>query len=405
MSIRFLVVVNQSSMLDMLPRLNPRRVALTLALLAYARTTGRSLRQQHALLLQNEPRLPWLQHVQAALKYTTTGQLIASSEYLLCLIKPQMAARIGRLLVWMPRDCRVNCRYGPHERNTLDVYGVQAHGETTVATPVLVFMHGGAWSFGHKWQYALVGEYLATQGFLVAVINYRTFPNGSVLDMIEDVENAVFWVAENCSLLGGDRNKLFLSGHSSGGHVGALALVNSAIRLAGNDPKAMKEKEIAIYVHGFIGLSAPYDISDHYIFESERAVGPLNGVHEISSMKPAMLGMGNFKKLSPTALFADARNIGFSLPSFYILHGEDDTVVPTSSSKKLVFNLKKAGQVATYYEVSNCTHEDMVFAVMGDNVDCRTDVVNLLKQIMLEPKTLPSDTTILTAPPSLASKL
>ncbi|KUF89038.1 hypothetical protein AM588_10002126 [Phytophthora nicotianae] len=229
-----------------------------------------------------------------------------------------MAARIGRLLVWTPRDCRVNCRYGPHERNTLDVYGVQAHGETTVAKPVLVFMHGGAWSFGHKWQYALVGEYLATQGFLVAVINYRTFPNGSVLDMIEDVENAVFWVAENCSLLGGDRNKLFLSGHSSGGHVGALALVNSAIRLAGNDPKAMKEKEIAIYVHGFIGLSAPYDISDHYIFESERAlsieltegVAIVAGVHEISSMKPAMLGMGNFKKLSPTALFADARNIG-----------------------------------------------------------------------------------------------
>ncbi|KAF4029235.1 alpha/beta hydrolase fold [Phytophthora infestans] len=391
-----------------LPRLNPRRVALGLALLAYTRNTGRNLRQQHTLLLQNEPRLPWVEHVKAALKYTTTGQLIASSEYLLCLIKPQLAARIGRLLVWTPRDCRVNCRYGPHDRNTLDVYGVQEQGETTGAKPVLVFMHGGAWSFGHKWQYALVGEYLATQGFLVAVLDYRTFPYGSVVDMIEDVENAVFWVAENCGSLGGDRSRLFLGGHSSGGHVGALALVNSAVRLAVNNLKEVKEKEIASHVKGFIGLSAPYDISDHYIFERASVVGPFNGVHEISSMKPAMLGMGNFKKSSPTALVAEARDMGSSLPPFYILHGGDDTVVPTSSSKKLVFNLKQAGQAATYYEVSNCTHEDMVFAVMGDNVVCRTDIINLLKQIVSEPKepaALPSDAVVLTVPSTLASKL
>uniref|UniRef100_H3H1B0 BD-FAE-like domain-containing protein n=1 Tax=Phytophthora ramorum TaxID=164328 RepID=H3H1B0_PHYRM len=296
-----------------LPCLDPRRVALVVALLAYLRNTGRNLQQQHALLQQNDPRLPWPEHAQAVLKYATVGQLIASSEYLLCVVKPQLTARIGRLLLWTPKDARVSCRYGPHERNTLDVYGVQGSEK-----PVLVFMHGGAWSFGHKWQYALVGEYLSTQGFLVAVVNYRTFPNGSVVDMIEDIENAVFWVADNCRALGGDSSSLFLSGHSSGAHVGALALVNSALRLAANDPQAAKRKEIVNYVRGFIGLSGPYDISDHYVFESERVVGPLNGntsavkqrVHEISSMKPAMLGMGNFNTFSPTALVAGARNTG-----------------------------------------------------------------------------------------------
>ena len=38
-----------------------------------------------------------------------------------------------------------------------------------------------------------------------------------------------------------------------------------------------KEKELTSYVCGFIGLAAPYDISDHYIFESQRIVGPFNG--------------------------------------------------------------------------------------------------------------------------------
>ncbi|KAL7689402.1 putative alpha/beta hydrolase-3, glycosyltransferase, GlcNAc, nucleotide-diphospho-sugar transferase [Plasmopara halstedii] len=368
------------SQFDNCRELELQHVTFALALLVYARNTGRNLSQLRLLLQQTEPHLSWPEYLKATLRYFTVGQLIAGSEYLLCLVKPRLAARIGRLLVCIPHDCRVNCRFGPHKRNMLDFYGVQ----TAKANPVLVFVHGGAWSFGHKWQYALVGEYLATQGVLVAVIDYRTFPNGSIVDMIEDVENAIFWVAEYCRSLGGDSTRLFLMGHSSGGHVGALALVNSAVRLTTNDSMPSNEREIAKCVRGFIGLSTPYDISDHYVFESKRIMGPFNGVHEISSMKPAMLGMNNFEKFSPTALVEKSRSMGTSLPPFHILHGEDDTVVPTSSSKKFVHILKQKGQEATYYEVSDCTHEDMVFAVMGDNVDCRMNVIDLLRRIVLK---------------------
>uniref|UniRef100_A0AAV1TW80 BD-FAE-like domain-containing protein n=1 Tax=Peronospora matthiolae TaxID=2874970 RepID=A0AAV1TW80_9STRA len=378
-----------------------QRLVLLSALFAYACHTGRSLRQQHSLSQRSSPRLHWSNVLRAALKYTWIGQLIASSEYLLCLLKPFLAARIGRLVLRTPRGCCTNRRYGVHERHRLDVYGVQEGA----VKPVLVFIHGGAWSYGHKWQYALVGQYLATQGLLVAVVNYRTFSHGSVVEMVEDVENAVFWVAENCRKLGGDRNKLFLSGHSSGGHVGALALVNSALRLASNDTKTAKEKELTSYVCGFIGLAAPYDISDHYIFESQRIVGPFNGVHEISSMKPAMLGMDNFKKYSPTALVEEARHTAFSLPPFYLVHGGNDTVVPPSSSIKLADALSIAGQTAEYYEVGDCTHEDVVFAIMGENVNCRAAVVKTLKRIMLaEPvgsadALLPALTSPLPLPP------
>ncbi|KAG7397306.1 hypothetical protein PHYBOEH_000951 [Phytophthora boehmeriae] len=371
------------------PQLRVRNFALTIAALAYLRHTGRSLSQHHALLQMNDPRLPWTAHVKAVLKYTSMGQLISGSEFLLCLVKPQLATRIGRLLLWKSRGSIANCRYGPNARNTLDVYGVEENGPPR---PVLVFVHGGAWSFGHKWQYGLVGEYLATQGFLVAVINYRTYPHGSIADMVQDVENAVFWIAENCNSLGGDNCKLFLSGHSSGGHVGALALVNSALRVATN---GSKEKEIVNYVQGFIGLAAPYDISDHYIFESERVVGPFNGVHEISSMKPAMLGKNNFEMSSPTALVAKARTTSFSLPRFFLLHGADDEVVPPEASIKFATSLKQAGEAAAYCEINNCTHEGMVFAAMGDPVECRSDVINLIKRIIFS-RIESQDTTIWT---------
>ena len=47
--------------------------------------------------------------------------------------------------------------------------------------------------------------------------------------------------------------------------------------------QAVKEKEIGNCVKGFIGLAAPYDVSDHYIFESERIVGPFNGIISLFS--------------------------------------------------------------------------------------------------------------------------
>ena len=164
-----------------------QRFMLVVALCAYAGHTGRSLCQQHAQLQRSRPRLHWLAVVRAALKYTSIGQLIASSEYLLCLLKPLLVLRLSRLLLWTPRGCRVNRCYGDHKRQRLDIYGVEGGANK----PVLVFLHGGAWSYGHKWQYALVGQYLATHGFLVAIVSYRTFPHGSVVEMVEDIENAV----------------------------------------------------------------------------------------------------------------------------------------------------------------------------------------------------------------------
>ncbi|RLN65708.1 hypothetical protein BBJ28_00006345 [Nothophytophthora sp. Chile5] len=239
-----------------------KRLALLVCFALYLRTTGRSLSRQHALLQLHDDRLALGAHIQAALRYTFVAQLISSSEYLLCLVKPLLAARIGRLLVLKPCDARANCTYGPHERNTVDLYGVHVDDDGRVAgglKPVLVFVHGGAWAFGHKWQYGLVGEYLATQGILVAVINYRTFPTGSVVDMVEDVESA-------CEGL--------LSLHYQIYHW----------RLTASEMQILKEKEIANYVKGFIGLAAPFDISDHYVFESERVVGPFNGMYACFSV-------------------------------------------------------------------------------------------------------------------------
>lgn len=199
------LVETQSSRL----RARALRFCMGVAGLAYLRKTWTSLFQQRDMLrlqgagfyLQSQQPPQNRSLLLGILKYTFMGQLIAATEYLIPLVKPLLAARIGRLLVWKGPRVQPNAKYGPHERHTVDIYGVERgngsgdgddEGASNKRRPVLVFVHGGAWSFGHKWQYGLVGEYLASSlGFLVAVVNYRTYPTGHVQHMVEDVEQAV----------------------------------------------------------------------------------------------------------------------------------------------------------------------------------------------------------------------
>ncbi|GLE08116.1 hypothetical protein PINS_up019078 [Pythium insidiosum] len=172
--------------LDQRVRERLRRFAITILLLLYARRTWRTFHAHHFHLQLQAERVSRGRHVLNILKYTFVAQLLAACEYLIPIAKPVLAWRIARLLVWRSESVVSNALYGSHPRNTIDVYGVEPQAEPR--KPLLLFVHGGAWSFGHKWQYGLVGKYLAKHGFLVAVINYRTYPLGSVTEQTKDVE-------------------------------------------------------------------------------------------------------------------------------------------------------------------------------------------------------------------------
>src|SRR6476660_1041513 len=91
--------------------------------------------------------------------------------------------------------------------------------------PVMMFVHGGAWRSGNKDLYGPLGETFAKQGIGVAVINYRlTDSKGTVKhpDHVRDVAKAFAWVKANCGKYGGSKERLFVSGHSAGGHLVAL---------------------------------------------------------------------------------------------------------------------------------------------------------------------------------------
>jgi acetyl esterase/lipase len=102
--------------------------------------------------------------------------------------------------------------------------------------PVLVFVHGGNWTSGDKSLraggedvYGNIGRFYAGQGIGVAVINYRLQPDVSWKEQVSDVADAVAWVKEHVGSYGGDSSRIFLAGHSAGGHLVSFATLSRAL--------------------------------------------------------------------------------------------------------------------------------------------------------------------------------
>ncbi len=115
------------------------------------------------------------------------------------------------------------------EKNLLDVYVP----EGACGLPVFFWIHGGAWMSGDKDDYVALGENIADQEGLVAVIiSYRlsdpSHPGVMHPDHIVDVARAFAWTKEHISCYGGDPDKIFVCGHSAGGHLCALLFTNTA---------------------------------------------------------------------------------------------------------------------------------------------------------------------------------
>jgi acetyl esterase/lipase len=91
--------------------------------------------------------------------------------------------------------------------------------------PVVLLVHGGVWMVGNNrcsGLYTSVGEFLASQGIAAVLPNYRLSPDVKHPDHVKDIARAVAWVHENIEEFGGSPDRIFLAGHSAGGHLVAL---------------------------------------------------------------------------------------------------------------------------------------------------------------------------------------
>jgi len=109
--------------------------------------------------------------------------------------------------------------YGAHESNKLDIY-FPSKAENS---PVMMYVHGGAWKIGDKNQVNEKASWFTERGWIFISANYRLAPEGKHPNNVDDVAMAFAWVHDNATDLGGDPDSLYLMGHSAGCHLVALA--------------------------------------------------------------------------------------------------------------------------------------------------------------------------------------
>ncbi len=152
--------------------------------------------------------------------------------------------------------------YGSDERHRLDVIAPTTNSDQ--ASPVLIFVHGGAFVRGERTDghiYDNVLHYFARHGFLGINATYRLAPQHQWPAAAEDLAGVVAWVQKNAVRYGGDPNKIFLMGHSAGAvHVASYALMETLHVNGGSDGVRG-----AILLSGVYGATAG-DAGNHVYF-------------------------------------------------------------------------------------------------------------------------------------------
>jgi arylformamidase len=111
--------------------------------------------------------------------------------------------------------------YGPTPIEALDVYATKRAN-----APINVFIHGGAWRGGLARDSAYPAELFVNAGAHYVVPDFINVieAGGNLMPMADQVRRAVAWVYRHAQGFGGDPDRIYVSGHSSGGHLAGVVL-------------------------------------------------------------------------------------------------------------------------------------------------------------------------------------
>jgi acetyl esterase/lipase len=179
-------------------------------------------------------------------------QLLRMLLLILCII-PGMVPCLIRLL--LSRQVKKNIRYGPAPRNHMDIY-CPTSKPPEKGYPVVIFICGGGWIIGYKAWSVLQGLCCMLNGILFISMDYRNFPQGKIVHMLEDLNSAILYTFSNASFYGGDPSRVFLVGQSAGAHLASYLLLQQVhLEAQGKDLK-WKASDL----RGLIGISGPYNL-------------------------------------------------------------------------------------------------------------------------------------------------
>jgi len=226
----------------------------------------------------------------------------------------------------------IDLPYGESKLQKLDVYVPDRGGAGRAA---VLFFHGGRWSIGRKRQYRYVAQALTARGFVAVICDYRKYPQVRFPAFVEDAAAAVAWAFENLDTYGVDPRKIFVMGHSSGAHIGALSVLDDRYFA----PHAVTAGAIA----GLVLLSGPFDFF------------PIKG-EELRDI------------FGPEELHVSSQPIRFvhaQTPPMLLLHGLRDRTVHPANSARMASAVRHRGGRARALYYSQLGHTSILAGLSG----------------------------------------
>lgn len=254
-------------------------------------------------------------------QWTQTSSRMAL-QLLLAFALPAAAAEPARHLADIP--------YATVDNRTL---ALDLHLPAGVAQPPLVvFLHGGAWSSGDKKSYP---EFLLAQGFAVASVEFRSSREARFPANVHDIKAAIRFLRAQQSEHGYRAARIAVSGVSSGAHLAALVgASNGVTELEGTVGEHQRESSDVQAVISWYGAS-----NFSTILAQSTEFG--RGVRE-PALKLLLGGLP--EELPELALLASpVAHVDAGDPPALLLHGDQDRQMPVNQTLELEGVYRKAG--------------------------------------------------------------
>ena len=189
-------------------------------------------------------------------------------------------SELARLFIGEPE----RVAYGPTATEVLDIYLTRR-----VAAPVFVFIHGGAWRSGRSKEFVAPAEMFLAAGahYIVPDFAWAQDVDGSLMVLADQVRRAIAWIYENVAHFGGDPSQLYIGGHSSGGHLAAVALTTDWLNDFGLPADIIK---------GGMCISGMYDLTpvrlsarNTYVKFDDATVAALSPIRHLDRLRAPLI--------------------------------------------------------------------------------------------------------------------
>lgn len=201
--------------------------------------------------------------------------------------------------------------------------------------PLVVYVHGGAWTTGNKSQYP---AFLVARGFAVASLDFRSSNDAPFPADVHDIKAGIRYLRAKAGEYGYRGDRIAIAGASSGGHLAALVgVTNGEPTLEGTEGAHLGQSSSVQAIVSYFGAS---DLTT--ILAQSTPAG-------LAVREPALRRLlGSLPDEVPElARFASpVFHVDRSAPPILLLHGDQDTQMPLNQAYELQWAYEQAGRRA-----------------------------------------------------------